>query len=74
MADLVLKAAVKGVASGIGLVSEGIHHHKERKLAKAHLTEVTEEAKPDEGHLGRENQHAALEEGDEGKSRASLAR
>jgi hypothetical protein len=69
MADLVLKAAVKGVASGIGLVSEGIHHHKERKLAKEHLTEVTEEeVKPDDGHLGRGNQHAALEEGDEGKS------
>ncbi len=68
MADLVLKAAVKGVASGIGLVSEGIHHHKERKLAKAHLTEVSEEEiRPADGHLGKGNQHADVEEGDEGK-------
>jgi hypothetical protein len=35
MAHLIIQSAVKGVASGIGLVSEGITHHNERKQAQA---------------------------------------
>ncbi|KAJ9611130.1 hypothetical protein H2200_004313 [Cladophialophora chaetospira] len=66
MADLILKAAVKGVASGIGLVSEGIHHHKERKLAKEHLAEDNEGGvSPDDARSGNETHQGGLEEGDE---------
>ncbi|OAL32366.1 hypothetical protein AYO22_00388 [Fonsecaea multimorphosa] len=66
MADLILRGAIKGVASGIGLISEGVHHHKERKEAKAHSTEVkVQEIHPEaaarEGHA----RHDSLEEGDE---------
>ncbi|KAK4945607.1 hypothetical protein LTR10_015226 [Elasticomyces elasticus] len=31
MANIIVEKVVKGVASGIGLVSEGVHHHRERK-------------------------------------------
>jgi hypothetical protein len=34
MPPRILKSAVQGVAKGIGLVSEGIHHHKDRKDAR----------------------------------------
>lgn len=34
MADQIIRFAVKGVAAGIGLASEGIHHHKEKKREK----------------------------------------
>jgi hypothetical protein len=34
MADKIIGFAVKGVAAGIGLASEGIHHHNEKKREK----------------------------------------
>lgn len=63
MADIVLGKAVKGVASGIGLLSESIHHHKERKKAKS-------DASVADGESGDSARHAdskspAFEEGDE---------
>jgi hypothetical protein len=64
MADKIIRTAVKGVASGIGLVSEGIHHHKERKKVKGTVTEVKPE--DDDGQPGEVKQNGpALEEGDE---------
>ncbi|OAP63157.1 hypothetical protein AYL99_02384 [Fonsecaea erecta] len=60
MADRILKGAVKGIASGIGLVSEGIHHHKERKEAKTHAREATGQEKHPEAAPG-----GSFEEGDE---------
>lgn len=44
MADKIIGFAVKGVAAGIGLASEGIHHHKEKKREKK-LAESGENAK-----------------------------
>ncbi len=65
MADLIIKAAVKSIASGVGLVSEGVHHHKERKLAKAQLTQIgDEQLSPEIAHQEIEK-HQSLEEGDE---------
>jgi hypothetical protein len=39
-----LNMAVKGVAAGVGLISEGIHHHKDRKLARCQSNESTNAA------------------------------
>ncbi|KIW23610.1 uncharacterized protein PV07_11797 [Cladophialophora immunda] len=65
MADRILRYAVKGVASGIGLASEGVHHHKERKDAKGHLTDVkVQEIHTEAGREGNAG-HGSLEEGDE---------
>ena len=69
MADLI-KTAVKGIASGVGLVSDGIHHHKERKPARAHSAESAQSAQsqpgdtPTDGSHGEGESHPALEEGD----------
>ncbi|RFU24693.1 hypothetical protein B7463_g11649, partial [Scytalidium lignicola] len=34
MADQLIGKAVKGIAGGVGLVSEGISHHKQKKAAR----------------------------------------
>ncbi|KIV86735.1 hypothetical protein PV11_02330 [Exophiala sideris] len=63
MAGIILGGIVKGVASGVGLVSESIHDHNERKKAKAHGSTTDGEA----SHSARQvdSKNPALEEGDE---------
>lgn len=63
MADKILGLAVKGVASGIGLVSEGIHHHKDRKSAKSAGEGATAGSSVSE--VREEGSAQSLEEGDE---------
>ena len=63
MADKLLGIAVKGVASGIGLVSEGIHHHKERKRARSATRKADVENAVDPSEI-KENAQT-FEEGDE---------
>ncbi|KAI1615166.1 hypothetical protein EDD37DRAFT_649834 [Exophiala viscosa] len=63
MAGILLGGIVKGVASGVGLVSESIHDHNERKKAKAYGSVVDGEAGHGARHADRET--PTLEEGDE---------
>lgn len=66
MADRIIGTAVKGIASGIGLVSEGIHHHKERKAAKARSAEAQgEEGSSHNRDSEHDTHHTPLQEGDE---------
>lgn len=42
MADIILSKAVKGLAGGIGLASEGISHYKQKKAARKNASQAND--------------------------------
>jgi enolase len=70
MADKIIGFAVKGVAAGIGLASEGIHYHKEKRREKK-LAESGGSAKENSNssatlpNIREPGDEAPREEGDE---------
>lgn len=61
MANKIVGFAVKGVAAGIGLASESIHHHKEKKREK-NLAESDASARGNSSSASLPNTHEPVDE------------
>lgn len=73
--DQILSFAVKGIAGGIGLASEGIHAHRERKRHEKELKEQDKDLKAHEKDLkgyGDKREHGVLIREESNQSTRSL--